>query len=192
MKKIGLTGMIGSGKSFVGNYLTSKNFFVLDTDREVHQLYKDSVPLRSRIAEIFGSEALSETGISRTFLIPIVFNDKEARKKLETLVYPSLEEKILNFFEEHRKKTVFVEAALFFKIPKILDMLDEIWLIECEESLRQRRLQNRGLSEEDAKNRIQVQKQFPELHHKNIIRIQNDSSVQELEAKIEVLLRNME
>ena len=51
MVKIGITGSIGSGKSFVGELLRERGFRVLDADRQVHELYRDSKELRAKLAD---------------------------------------------------------------------------------------------------------------------------------------------
>ena len=56
MKKIGITGIIGSGKSSVGKILTELGYSILDADKVVHYLYKNSKDLRKKIAERFGNE----------------------------------------------------------------------------------------------------------------------------------------
>ena len=52
----------------------------------------------------------------------------------------------------------FVEAALFSRTPEIVAMLDEIWIVKAPEDVRLCRLIARGLSEEDARLRIQNQR----------------------------------
>ena len=88
MKKIGITGSIGSGKSFVGSLLRNRGHMVLDADRQVHELYRVSEPLRASIAQAFGAESLTEDGVDRKYLARLIFNDDSARERLENLVYP--------------------------------------------------------------------------------------------------------
>ncbi len=161
MKKIGITGSIGSGKSFVGSLLRNRGHMVLDADRQVHELYRVSEPLRASIAQAFGAESLTEDGVDRKYLARLIFNDDSARERLENLVYPYLTKSVADFLMSDLPgfpNVKFVEAALFSRTPEIVAMLDEIWIVKAPEDVRLCRLIARGLSEEDARLRIQNQR----------------------------------
>ena len=99
MVKIGITGSIGSGKSFVGELLRERGFRVLDADRQVHELYRDSKELRAKLAEFFGEACLTPTGVNSALIADRVFADDKAREKLEQIVYPYLTAVVKKFFE---------------------------------------------------------------------------------------------
>jgi dephospho-CoA kinase len=161
MKKIGITGSIGSGKSFVGSLLRERGYMVLDADRQVHELYRTSAPLRASIAQAFGAESLTPEGVDRKYLARLIFKDDSARERLENLVYPYLTKSVGDFLMSEipgGSGVKFVEAALFSRTPEIVAMLDEIWIVKAPEDVRLRRLIARGLGEEDARLRIQNQR----------------------------------
>ncbi|MBR1745060.1 MAG: dephospho-CoA kinase, partial [Fibrobacter sp.] len=97
MKKIGITGSIGSGKSFVGSLLRERGYMVLDADRQVHEVYRTSAPLRASIAQAFGAESLTPEGVDRKYLAGLIFKDDSARERLENLVYPYLTKSVGDF-----------------------------------------------------------------------------------------------
>jgi dephospho-CoA kinase len=67
-------------------------------------------------------------------------------------VYPALTQYIL------RANPAFVEAALFENVPELVSRLDEIWVVSAAREVRKNRLiENRGFSEEDAERRIELQ-----------------------------------
>ena len=149
---IGITGTIGAGKSLVGRILRDRKIRVIDADVAVHHLYRDDKNLRAAIAREFGEDMLTEKGVSRTRMANLVFNDSTARKRLEALVYPALTEYLL------RANPAFVEAALFENVPELVKHLDEIWVVSAARDVRRNRLiENRGFSEEDAERRIALQ-----------------------------------
>lgn len=169
MKKIGITGAIGAGKSFAAALLRERGFEVLDADAAVHALYRDCSALRAEMVEAFGPECLVEGGVNRQFFVERVFSDKAAREKLEAVVYPHLTETVRAFFDGKSgcdgeqsaaflERPRFLEAALLSRAPGIVAMLDEIWIVDAPEDLRLRRLVGRGLDEEDARRRIQDQR----------------------------------
>lgn len=148
----GITGTIGAGKSLVGRILRDKEIRVIDADVAVHHLYRDDKALRAAIAKEFGEDMLTEKGVSRTRMANLVFSDPTARKRLEALVYPALTQYLL------KANPAFVEAALFENVPELVSRLDEIWVVSAAREVRKNRLiQNRGFSEEDAERRIELQ-----------------------------------
>lgn len=174
MVKIGITGSIGSGKSFVGELLRERGFRVLDADRQVHELYRDSKELRAKLADFFGEACLTPTGVNSTLIADRVFADDEAREKLEQIVYPYLTTAVKKFFEAGTTEAAaFVEAALFSRAPQLVEMLDELWIVEASENVRLHRLVARGLSECDASRRIENQRGAcaPELFQGKKIRL---------------------
>ncbi|WP_173475941.1 dephospho-CoA kinase [Fibrobacter succinogenes] len=199
MLKIGITGSIGAGKSFVGVLLRERNFQVLDADRMVHELYKDCAELRAEMAVFFGEECLTPTGVNSTLIADRIFADASAREKLEQIVYPYLAQSVKDFFEADACATGvagtesarFVEAALFSRAPSLVEMLDEIWIVDAPESARLQRLVARGLSENDAARRIENQRGAcaPELFPSKRIRtIANDGGRSQVESQLDELL----
>jgi len=209
MLKIGITGSIGAGKSFVGALLRARNFQVLDADCKVHELYRDSAGLRAEMAAYFGEECLTPTGVNSALIADRVFADASARVKLEQIVYPYLNRAVAGFFtgeaadsssESAAQLTSavdscrFVEAALFSRAPELVKMLDEIWIIDAPESARLERLVHRGLSESDAKRRIENQRGAcaPELFPgKRIRTVMNDGDKLHVEQQLDELLRDL-
>ena len=203
MLKIGITGSIGAGKSFVGALLRARNFQVLDADRKVHELYRDSAGLRAEMAAYFGEECLTPTGVNSALIADRVFADANARVKLEQIVYPYLNRAVAEFFtgeaadcpkESAADKCRFVEAALFSRAPELVKMLDEIWIIDAPECVRLERLVLRGLSESDAKRRIENQRGAcaPELFPgKRIRTVMNDGDKLHVEQQLDELLRDL-
>lgn len=149
---IGITGQIGAGKSFVGQILRERKACVIDADQAVHQLYRDHQELREAVAREFGPDSLTASGVDRKFFADLIFKDASARIRLENLVYPVLTEYIV------KESPDFVEAALFEKVPALVEHLDEIWVVTAPAEIRLNRLlENRGFSREDALRRMSLQ-----------------------------------
>ena len=214
MLKIGITGSIGAGKSFVGELLRERNFQVLDADRMVHELYRDCTELRAEMAAFFGEDCLTPTGVNSALIADRIFVDASAREILEQIVYPYLTRAVANFFDANAaglansadakgaagagnaanagvKCARFVEAALFSRAPSLVEMLDEIWIVDAPERVRLQRLVARGLSESDAARRIENQRGAcaPELFPgKRIRTITNDGGRSQVESQLDELL----
>jgi dephospho-CoA kinase len=186
MKRIGITGTIGSGKSCVGNILRGRGFPVLDADACVHELYRDCNALRKELAAAFGPECLTAEGVNRQFFADLIFKDSAAREKLEALVYPYLTDAVQEFFAAH-SGPAFLEAALLHRIPEVVKLLDQVWLVDAPAGIRLERLVSRGLSREDAKCRIKAQGDIADLwtgFDKPLMKIENVGSLEQLESAL--------
>jgi dephospho-CoA kinase len=87
VKRIGLTGSIGSGKSTVSRLLRARGIPVLDAD-EVARAVSSSPEVLSEVSATFGAEYVLEDGLNRAKLARLVFEHPEARAKLNAIVHP--------------------------------------------------------------------------------------------------------
>ncbi len=157
MKVIGLTGGIGSGKSFVAK-IASYFFPVLhiNTDEMARQQMMKGQISYNRVVEEFSKysdELLREDGeINRPVLAKIVFNDAGLLNKLNSITHPAVIEGIKEIIREEsgcgEYEAVMIESALVFE-SGIDRICDEVWFVHAPVSTRIRRLkETRGYSDE--------------------------------------------
>lgn len=144
MKKIGITGGVGSGKSKVLEYLSEKDgVSIYQADLLAHQVQMPGTECYKRILEYFGDEICGEDGkIDRRKLSAIVFAREEKLLALNKIVHPAVEQKVVELAKKEAElgcKIFILEAALlhtsFYR-----EFLDEIWYIHVEEQVRRERL----------------------------------------------------
>ncbi len=111
---IGLTGGIGSGKSFILKCFESLGFKIFDTDKAVHELMKKGNEGYIKIANIFPS-VVGIKGISRTKLSKIILQDKSNLVKLEKILHPLVRKAQQKFAAENKKYSVVFEVPLLFE-----------------------------------------------------------------------------
>lgn len=198
MKKVGVTGSIGVGKSFVGSLLRSRGFRVLDADIAVHALYRENATLRGELTENFGEECLTPDGVNRDYFVRKIFSDDAARERLESIVYPHLTRYVKDFLEasvrdgENPQSIRFVEAALLSRAPGIVSLLDEIWIVDAPEAVRLERLVNRGMDRGDALRRIENQRGecvAERFAGKTVRLLENANPHDSLDLRLDFLLR---
>ena len=159
MKIIGLTGGIGSGKSFVAG-VAEKNFSILhiSTDEIARrQMQKGGVSFKGVVEEFSGytDNLLCEDGeINRPELSRIVMNDPELLKKLNAITHPAVINELYAIIaiEKDRGKysAVLIETALLYEAG-IDKMCDEVWYVYAPIVTRSYRLiEIRGYSPEKA------------------------------------------
>jgi dephospho-CoA kinase len=158
---IGITGGIGSGKSFVAALFAELGCGVIDADRIVSDLYK-SGQLNADLVKLFGNDAVKkDKSINRKHIASIAFEKPGKLKELNDLVHP------LVISESKRLAALLSKdqsvKAVVFDVPLLLEtgmdsMCDFLVYVETPAHLRLERLKKRGIkSEEQLKKREKYQ-----------------------------------
>lgn len=125
MLKVGLTGNIGSGKTWVCQVFEALNVPVFYADLEARKIL-NSKQVISEIKEIFGADMLiSDSEIDRKKLAAVVFQNKKELEKLNQLIHPKLRVHFSEWAENHKEYPyVLLEAAILFEngFNKYLDL----------------------------------------------------------------------
>lgn len=149
MKKIAITGNIGSGKSWVCDLFEHcLGIPVFNSDVEAKRLYFDP-EIRKRLEERFGTEFyLSDTLLNRKHIAEVIFHDEAAQHDLEGILYPALFVEFDNWAEKQDAPYVLFESALVFE-KHLESYFDEIVLVTASEETRLRRAMLRDRCEAD-------------------------------------------
>ena len=111
------------------------------------------------------------------------------------MVYPFLEKEILSFWKSEEQigsEFVFLEAALFHKIPSILKKLDQVWEVQAPQEKLLERLLGRGMKKEDALARLELQKENKiHMSSSKIKELKNYGSIEELKEEILLFLKKL-
>jgi len=161
MQKLGLTGGIASGKSWVANQLRELGFHVLDADQLGHKLIESGESAFEDVIREFDKEILrKDNSIDRKKLGDIVFSDRAKLAKLNSILHPRIEAAMNAQFDSWRAQgvagPVFVEAALLVEAG-MHKRLDGLVVVYCRPEDQIERLLARGFSEEEARRRIALQ-----------------------------------
>jgi dephospho-CoA kinase len=162
MLKVGLTGSIAVGKSYVCSVFRELGAFVIDADQIARDVVARGTPGLRSIVEEFGDEVIARDGsLDRKKLAEIVFNDEEKRLRLNAIVHPLVineQDRILSEIEAtDRSAIVIVEAALMIESGgfRRFDRLIVVW---CRPEIQIQRLMSRdGLTRDEAEKRIAAQ-----------------------------------
>ena len=89
MLRVGLTGSIAVGKSFVASVFVELGCHVLDADLTAREVVLPGAPGLKAIVETFGEEVLNPDGtLNRKQLAAVVFADEEKRQRLNSILHP--------------------------------------------------------------------------------------------------------
>jgi dephospho-CoA kinase len=162
MLKVGLTGGIGCGKSFVGEALASYGCLVIHSDDLGHEVLSPGGEAYEPVLKEFGNEILGNDGaIDRRALASRVFGDAGRLAKLNALVHPAVirreEESIAAFVARDPHGIAVVEAAILVETGSY-KRFDKLILVTCrEEQQMERAMKRGGASEGDVRARISRQ-----------------------------------
>lgn len=162
MKKIGLTGSIAVGKSFVCECFRELGCRVLDADKTSREVVAKGTEGLAEIVRHFGGEVLLESGeLDRKKMGSIVFADADKRELLNSIIHPRVIESqnvwIENQAAEDPNGVAIIDAALMIESGgyRRFDKLIVVW---CRPDIQLMRLMLRdSLSESDARARIAAQ-----------------------------------
>lgn len=157
---LGLTGSIASGKTTVGLLLLELGAALyLDADHIVHELYLPGQPLVPTLIATFGpSIADGQGGIDRKALGDLVFGDVAKLRQLEALVHPAVQSEVIRRLRSVPDEGVGVLDAVKLIESGYAPLCHGVWVVTCppEEQVR-RMVENRGMSEAEARARLAAQ-----------------------------------
>jgi dephospho-CoA kinase len=155
---IGLTGNIGTGKSVVRRMLEHLGAYGIDADALSHRAVEKDSPSFQPIVDTFGTWLLTSTGqIDRQKLSKIVFTDAEALARLEAIIHPIVEQAVDIIVRRAPQKIIVIEAIKLLE-SKLVEQCDSIWVVYTPPEIQLSRLmQNRQMTEKEARQRIMAQ-----------------------------------
>ena len=169
MKTLGITGGIGSGKSYVSAILQKEfGIPVYDCDKEAKRLTATDKEIRQQLIELVGAEVFKGESLNKTLLADYLFSDVENASKVNAIIHPAVL-KDFKFWSSKRQnhELVALESAILFE-SGFNAFVDKILFVDAPEDVRlQRAMRRDGASEEQIKARMKMQQ--PELH-----RLQSD------------------
>lgn len=154
---IALTGGIGSGKSTVARRWVELGATEIDADLLAREVVNPGSIGLQKVVEAFGSSVLAADGsLNRSALAQLVFTSDSNRKKLEAILHPLIQDLAL-------ERVADLSGVVVYTIPLFVESnsklkFDKVVAISCDEAVRvQRLVQNRGMTESEARSRVAAQ-----------------------------------
>lgn len=162
MLRVGLTGSIGVGKSFVAGVLEELGCHVVDADQTAREVVLPGAPGLATVVEAFGSDVLRDDGtLDRQKLGAIVFSDQSKRELLNSILHPCIiarQDELLREWERADPAGIgVVDAALMIESGGY-KRFDKLIVVHCRPEVQLERLIKRdGISETEARQRVSAQ-----------------------------------
>ena len=195
MRRLGLTGGIGSGKSTVAEILRRRGYHVLDADRIARDVVAVGTPGLEAVMARFGPGVVAEDGtLDRSALGALVFANPALREELEGLLHPLISEKTsacMHSLEEAGVETVFYEAALLYEAGADARVDEVIVVVVPEEVQLARTIARDQCSAEEVRGRIAAQLPLHVKKKRADHLLDNSGDLKALEQEVDALLKRL-
>ena len=182
---LGLTGGIGSGKSAASAWFEAQGITVVDADVVARQVVEKGQPALQQIQATFGASVLLENGeLNRRALRDVIFQDPDARQRLEAITHPAIRQSIIQQLAAATSPYVILVSPLLFETNQH-ELTQRTLLIDAPEHIQiERASQRDGQSLEHIQKIIQVQmSRVDKQQHADDI-VLNDGHLEHLYAQL--------
>jgi len=186
---IGLAGTIAAGKSTVGDLLEARGAVHCDADKLVHRLYDPGTPGFDRVVEAFGQEIVGEDGfIDRKILGAKVFGKPLEMARLTKAIgsiTDAVHAEITKWRETLGPDDIAVMEAVNLMEAGYARWCDQMWLVGVDDEIALKRLlETRGMSEEEAQQRLRSMRPFEQRAPGSDWTYLNNGTREELETAV--------
>ena len=155
--KLGLTGGIGSGKTFVGAIFSKLGIPVFNADDQARKCMSENEVLKQEIQNVFGDNVYHDGLLQNKVLADIVFNNNQKLEGLNKLVHPVVRQRFDSWSVEQTSRIIIKEAAILFESDSHVDIDKVICVSAPEESRIERVIKRDNTSREQVLRRIEIQ-----------------------------------
>lgn len=189
---IGLTGGIASGKSTVSALLLDKGAQLVDADVIAREVMLPGHPVLAAVVRHFGEDILAADGtLDRAKLGNIVFQNPEARQRLNGLTHPAIRQEIKDRMyrleEEDPDRLIVVDIPLLYE-SELDNLFEKVIVVYVPRDIQRARLVERnGLTTEQAESRLNSQMDLEVKRSRADYVIDNSSDLKHTEAQVAAL-----
>jgi len=187
---IGITGILGSGKTTVAKILKKMGFKVVSCDEIVHKLLNKKNIIK-KFGEILGNEVIKNNKIDKEKVREIIFNNSEKKKEIENILHPEVFKKIKKEILDTKKKggIIFIEIPLLFET-KSEKLFDKIMVVSALRKEIKKRLKNK-YSEREIENIWKNQLSLSHKKKKADYIVNNSGSIIKTEKNVKKIVNRL-
>ena len=190
MKRIGITGGIGAGKSLVAEIIKAMGYPVYNSDERAKELTETNPKIKEGLIHLFGGEIYQNDTLNKFALAQAIFSDDSLREKVNALIHPIVREDFNLWALAQNNSLVFNESAILFETGSF-KKFDAIILVYAPTELRIKRIMKRdNCSENEVLKRMNSQFSDEEKYQLTEFRVLNDEQTPLL-AQVEKIILNV-
>lgn len=190
---LGLTGSFGSGKTTVSDMLEEKGACVIDADDISHQVTKPGSEGLEQIKKVFGNDFIKSDGsLDRKKMALHVFSNEQALRKLENIIHPLVEKRMMKKIEENRGHPLIVLTIPLMFEAGFEKMADKTVTVTVSPETRIERIRSsRNMSRQDIERRLENQLPQEEKSKRSDFIINNNGSLEETKRQLDGLISKL-
>ena len=190
MKRIGITGGIGAGKSLVAEIIKAMGYPVYNSDERAKELTESNPKIKAGLIFLFGEEIYQNDTLNKFALAQAIFSNESLREKVNALIHPIVREDFNLWALAQNNSLVFNESAILFETGSFKNF-DAIILVYAPKELRIKRIMKRdNCSENEVLKRINSQFSDEEKYQLTEFRVLNDEQTPLL-VQVEKIILNL-
>lgn len=190
MKRIGITGGIGAGKSLVAEIIKAMGYPVYNSDERAKELTDSNPKIKEGLIHLFGIEIYQNDTLNKFALAQAIFSDESLREKVNALIHPIVREDFNLWALAQNNSLVFNESAILFETGSFKNF-DAIILVYAPTELRIKRIMKRdNCSENEVLKRMNSQFSDEEKYQLTEFRVLNDEQTPLL-VQVEKIILNV-
>jgi len=158
MKILGITGGIGSGKTYVSSIFEHLDVPVYYADVRSKFLMNNDEEIRNKIISLFGNEAYLDEELNRKFLSKAIFENKVLKSKLEEIVHPAVRKDFEYWVKHFSYKPLLIKESALLIESGTYEEMDYIVVVTAPKDIRIKRVVKRdNLNYDDVLKRMNAQ-----------------------------------
>ena len=175
MYKIGITGGIGSGKSYVSSLLEERGIPIYNADLESKRLTVHDEGIRKELVALLGEDIYQGATLNKPLLASYLFANSNNAVKVNSIIHPRVKDDFRRWVESQKDvPLVGLESAILYE-SGFDDVVDQVVMVYAPEAVRlQRAMKRDNATEEQVRARMSAQMDDEEKRSKADFVLMND------------------
>ena len=145
MKKVAITGGIGSGKTYISKMFAELGVPIYNADQKANYIIKSNIVVKKSLINVFGSDSFINNELNKKHISKIIFNDKSKLRLINSIVHPLVYEDYNNWLLGQKNSYTIYESAIIYENDTI-NNFDKIIGVISDNDLKISRLLSRGMA----------------------------------------------
>tara|TARA_B110000459_G_C16509353_1_gene447233 strand:+ start:441 stop:1019 length:579 start_codon:yes stop_codon:yes gene_type:complete len=151
MKKIAITGGVGSGKTYISNMFFKLGIPIFTSDECAKKIINSNIHVKNKLINHFGKDCYSSNKLNKKYVSDLIFNDESKLQLINSIVHPFVKKDYENWLDHQQAPYTIYESAIIFE-NNTENNFDKVIGIVSDVKLRHSRLLSRGMNSSSIKN----------------------------------------
>jgi len=151
MKKVAITGGIGSGKTYISKMFAELGVPIYNADQKANYIIKSNIVIKKSLINVFGSDSFINNELNKKYISKIIFNDKSKLRLINSIVHPLVIQDYNNWLLDQKSSYTIYESAIIYET-NTMNKFDKIIGIISDNELKISRLLTRGMKNHSITN----------------------------------------